>query len=45
MCFYFLIIGFKVSLDLKIYIFSLILRALLNIVCNIILNILYYMTI
>ena len=42
MCFYFLIVDLKVSLNLKM--FCLIMRALLNIVCNIILNVLHYMT-
>ena len=42
MCFYFLIIDLKVSLNLKMF-FLLIMRALLNIVCNIILNVLHHM--
>ena len=40
MCFYFLIIVLRVSLDIKTF-FLLIMRALLNIVCNIILNVLH----
>ena len=44
MCFYFLIIGLKMSLNQKIF-FFLNMRALLNIVCNIILNVLHFMTI
>ena len=43
MCFYFLIIDHKVSLNLKLF-FLLIMRPLLNIVRNIILNVLHYMT-
>ena len=42
MCFYYLIINPKVSLNIKKF-FLLIMRALLNIVCNIILNVLHYM--
>ena len=43
MCFYYLIINLKVLLNIKNF-FLLIMRALLNIVCNIILNVLHYMT-
>ena len=43
MCFYFLIIGLKMSLIKKKKISNM--RALLNIVCNIILNVLHFMTI
>ena len=43
MCFYFLIIDHQVSLNLKLF-FLLIMRSLLNIVRNIILNVLHYMT-
>ena len=43
-CFYFLLIEPKLSLQLKI-IFFLFLRPLLNIVCNIISNFVYYIDI
>ena len=44
MCFYLLIIDLKVSLNVKMF-FFLIMRALLNTVCNIILNVQLYRTI